>query len=418
MATLIARNDFIVVRQVTTLTPTVANTALYDLLVNGKTTDGYTSDGTATAQEIVEGVKAALATNTKAIPEITEITFTENDTTVIATGRDDGQPFTVTEGGGSGNWTSITATTAAKSKNHWIAENFDTGALPASLDTVILSGLSSDQSFYWGLDHNTVTLGLLDIRADSEAEIGLPEWNEDGTKYYQATYRDCHLKISATLLKIGEGIGKGSKRIKINLGTNACSATIFKTSTEKADQDEAPVHLSGSHASNALHVISGEVDLAMLPGTTAQWPIIIASGGKVRCGTGCTLGGTIEASGSSLVETRTAVTTVRTRDNGRVVHIGSGAITTADLQGGPLEVQATAALTISTLNGYSGKRLDLSKCDAAVTVTDMNIYATPDAPFEIFDPNNKLVMTNAAACQYGAQSLRVITGSGKTVRVV
>jgi hypothetical protein len=415
MATLTARNDAVIVRQVTVLTPTVANTALYDLLINGKTSDGYLSDGSASAQEIVEGLAAALALNTKAIPEITEITFTENDTTVIATGSTSGQPFTVAEGGGGGNMASITTSTTAKSPNHWIAENFSGGALPGA-DTVILTGLSQEQSFKWGLDQNAVTLTALEIRADCEAEIGLPEFNIDGTLYYE--YRELDLKISATTLKIGEGNGNGSRRIQINLGTNACSATVFKTSNNKADPDQAPIHLSGSHASNNLQVLAGEVDLAMRPGTTAQWPVIIASGGSIRCGSGCTLGGTLEAAGSSSFETRTAITTLRTRDSGTVTHIGSANITTADIQGGPLEIIATGTLTIATLNGYSGKVLDLTQCDSLVTVTDMNVYASPDSPFVIKDPNNKLVMTNAAVCPNGAQSLRVETGSGKTVKVV
>ena len=136
MADLILRGDAVTVRQVTTLTPTAANAALYDLLVNGKTTDGYTSDASGTVQEIVEGLKAALDANAKAIPEIDEITFTEIDTALIATGRSDGQPFTLAEGPGSGNFASITTGTAAKSPNHWIAENFTGGVLPGAGDNV------------------------------------------------------------------------------------------------------------------------------------------------------------------------------------------------------------------------------------------------------------------------------------------
>lgn len=417
----IARNDAVIVRQVTTATPTAANTALYDFLINGKTTDGYTSDASGTAAEIGAGLAAVLTTNTKAIPEVGEITWS-GTTTTIATGRDDGQPFTIAEGGGSGNQASITTGTTAKSPNHWIAENFSGAALPANGDSVILTNLTTEQSFKWGLDQSAVVaLVTLDIWADCEAEIGLPEWNDDAERYYQAGYRETHLKIETAALRIGLGEGTGSQRIKLNLGTGTATlVTVYQTSANPADTDAAPVHLSGSNAGNAIQVMSGRVDLAMLPGYTSQWPTVICSGDAiVRCGDGCTLGGTIEASGNSLVETRTTFATGRTRDGGRIRHIGATNISTAlDIAGGNVEIWATGALTIALLNGYAGRSLDLRNSDSLVTITNATIYATPDNPFVINDPNNKLVMTNAASCPNGAESLIVKTGSGKTVKVV
>lgn len=415
MATHVSAGDALAVPQVTVLTPTATNSAVYDLLINGKQPASYTADASATVQEIVEGVKAILAALTTP-PEFLEMTWTENDTTLIATGLATGKPFVVTDGTGNGTWASITTSTVAKSRNHWIAENFDSRALPANGDTVHVQGLALTQSLYWGLDQSAVTLALLDIRADSQAHIGLPEINTDGaTPYYQGGYRDTHLKISADVLRIGDGSGQGSGRIKINTGINACEQTVYKTGNP-ADTDEAAVHLAGSHATNSLQVFAGTVDIAMLPGYTAQYATIIASGGVVRCGTGVTHG-VVEAAGNSTIETRSAVVTLRTRDSGKAIHIGASNITEADVQGGPLKVRATGALTIAQLNGYAGKELDLSECDSLVTVTAMTIYATPGSPFRIKDPNNKLVMTAAASTPNGAQSLVVETGSGRNVRV-
>ena len=415
MPTQIHRGDSAIVRQVTTLTPTVTNTELFDLLINGKTTDGYTSDGVATAQEIVEGLQAALTANANGIPEVAEITWSENDAAVIATGRADGQTFTVAEGPGSGDFASITTGTVAKSPNHWIAENFSAGTLPATGEDIYFSGGSV--GVYWGLDQNAVTLASLHFPANYTGNVGLPETNSDGsTPYYQAGYRDTHLKISATVLQIGSGSGNGSGRLKLNLGANACECTVFRTSSNHPSQDEAAVHLVGSHASNALHMFGGTVDIAMLPGYTSQWPAIVVSGGVLRCGSGVTLG-VVESTDNGSVETRSAVTTYRTRGNGRALHIGDGNITTADIQGGPLKIQATGTLTIGTLNGYGGKELDLSECDSAVTITNATIYGTPQSPFTIRDPNNRLTMTNAASTPNGAQSLVVVTGSGRNVRI-
>src|SRR5689334_562752 len=111
MTTHIARNDAVVVRQVTTLTPTAGNTKTYDLLINGKTTDSYVSDASGSVAEITAGMAAALTANAKGIPEVDEITWADGTTVMTATGRDDGQPFTVAEGPGDGNQASITTGT-------------------------------------------------------------------------------------------------------------------------------------------------------------------------------------------------------------------------------------------------------------------------------------------------------------------
>lgn len=417
MTTQIARNDAVIRAQVTTLTPAAVNASVYNISINGKSQEAYTADGDATVQEIVEGVQALLDANDFNIPEYAEAVFTENNAIITAVGLGTGKPFTLVDESTGGGTLTVANTVSAKSPNHWIAENFNTGTLPANGDDVVISNLTTSQSFKWGIDHNAVTLGSLDIKADSEAEIGLPFVNSDNSigSYYQEGYRDTHLIIGASILRIGDGTGPGSKRIQIDLQAVDCAATIYKTSTSKADQDYAPVHLAGGTATSSLQVVSGEVDLAMLPGYTGSWGTIIMSSGLVRCGAGVTLA-VVEVSGG-LIETRSAVTTLRTRGNGRCRHIGAANVTTADIQGGPLEVEATGALTIATLNGYTNATLNLTNADSLVTVTNMNVYATPDAPFTILDPNNKLVMTNAASTPNGVQSLKVVTGSGRSVRV-
>lgn len=419
----IARNDALYVAQVTTLNPTAANSTAYELSINGKIIAQYTSDGSGTDQEIVEALVADLdnAINTlEAPPEILELTSTEDNVQVIATGLSTGKPFTL-ESTGAGTIT-IANTTEPKSPNHWIAENFDTGTLPGNTDTVILDGLTSSQSFKYGLNQSTVTLTTLDILATSAAEIGLPEINTDNgtgaSAYYQGTYRETHLRISATNLHIGKGLGSGSRRIKLDLGTNACNCTIYSTSTSRPSDGEAPVHLIGAHASNQLHVMDGIVDVGVLPstGSSCTWPLVIVSNGTVRFGDGCTLT-SVEAAGESTVEIRSAVTTMRTRGNGSILYLGSANLGTVDIDGNKVEIRSTAAMTITQLNGYGGKELDLTLCEGVVTATDITVYGTPANPFTIRDPNNKFAQTNAASCPNGAQSLIVITGSGRTVKI-
>lgn len=412
MATQIARNDCPAVAQVTNITPTVTNNLLYDLKINTKQSDTYTADGSATAQEIVEGLQALLAAET--IIEYTEIAWTEDDTKIIATGQSDGEPFTVTDGAGSGTWASITTVTTPKGPNHWIAENFSAGTLPASGEDIVLTQLSESQSFYWSLDQNAVQLASLDLRADSNARIGLPERNTSGgDAYYE--YRATHLLIDTLVLRIGDGVGEGARSLKIKLtGATACDVTVYRTSVNPLDPDEAPVHLAGGNAANTFQMFAGAVDIAMLPSYTATYATLTVSGGTLRLGAGVTVT-TIDVAGG-VVESRSAVATYRVRGDGKAVHIGASNITTLDLNGA-MEIQATGALTVGTLSGYGGKQLDLSKCDGAVTVTNATIYATPSNPFTVLDPNNKLVMTNPWSTPNGAQSLRILSGSGRNVRV-
>ncbi len=418
MSTLIARNDAQIVQQVSTLTPAaVTNLATYGAKLNNKAASLYTADASATAQEIVEGVKAIMAAYTAAqFPEAKEVTWTEDDVKVIATGPSTGKPFTVANNAAASVALTVATPTTAKSPNHWIAENFDLGTLPATGDTVYVSQLSSSQSFKYNLDQSAVTLAVLDVRADSEAEAGLPDFNADGTPYYQAVYRETWLKLSATIFRFGDGVGQGTGRWKQDFGTNAVDATVYSTGQSRADNDEAPLQLAGSHAANALQVLSGDVDLAMTPGKTTQWASIVTNG-NVRCGVGATLAA-VEVGGNGTLETRTALTTAKTRDNGKLVHIGSGGITTSlDIAGGNVEIRATGALAIAQLNGYAGKTLDLSKCDSNVTLTNTTIYASEQSPFTILDPNNKLVMTNPASTPNGSQTLVIKSGSGRNVRI-
>jgi hypothetical protein len=240
---------------------------------------------------------------------------------------------------------------------------------------------------------------------------------DGSTAYYQEGYRDTHLKISATQVKIGQGRGRGASRLRLDLGSNASDVIVFQTSNIREDQDEAPIHLIGEHSSNKLQLFAGEVDVCMLPGTSGTWPDISCSGGLLRLGA-VTLT-TVDVSGNSQVELRSDVTTLSTKDNGRVTIFGGGlTITTMNISGGRVQINGSSAITITTLNGYGGKELDLSNCDSAVTVTNMNIYATADSPFTIRDPNNRLVMTNAAVCVGGVQSFKLISGAtSRSVRI-
>lgn len=80
------------VAQVETITPTAINTTLYTVTINGVAST-YTSDGSATAAEIVTGLAAAINAQVPALPVVTSGT-----TTLILTALVTGEGFTVSIG--------------------------------------------------------------------------------------------------------------------------------------------------------------------------------------------------------------------------------------------------------------------------------------------------------------------------------
>lgn len=401
MADHVFRGDAQVVLDLWTLTPTVVNSETYTVTINGKTVS-YTADSSATAAEIVAGLQAAIAAAD--IAEFDEYTWS-GTTTLIATGPSDGSSRTIAGDGTNTADLAAVHTTTGQGPQTWVAGNFDSAALPANGDNVYVQGTDGD--VLYGLDQNSVTLAKLEFTADYTGKVGLPRFNTTG-EYFQD--RPIDLKISASILKVGDGRGQCSSLMNFHTGTNACVATIFNTGTP-ADPDFAAVHLIGAHSSNVLEMFGGTVDIAMRLGTTATWPDITVFGGQLRCGTGATLT-TVVSAGDAVVETRSAMTTATTRDNGRLIH-NNGAITTLTVDGGTVEIRATTPYTIGTLVVAAGKKIDFSRCEAAVTVTNSTAYEGA----EIIDPNNKVTWTNATSTPNGAHSVRFVTGAGKNVKV-
>lgn len=405
MSTIVWRGDAPVVPQVDSFTPTVVNSETYTVTINGKSVS-YEADSSTSAQEIVEGLQAALAASV--IPEFTEITWTEDNAVLYGTGPSTGKPFTATASGtGSADLTQATVT-AAVGPNRVVAANFAGAALPANGDTLVIQ--DSSASLKYSLDAlSAVTLAALNILADfsTGAEVGLSLNNTDANPYYE--YRPRYLEVGATLCTIGDGLGQGSPRIALDFGSVQTLVQVIKTGNP-SDQDYGAVRLLGTHASNELRVFAGSVDIAMGPAEVSTFLTITASGGVVRCGAGVTLT-TVEANGNAVIEVRSAATTITTQGNGTVRKIGGGAVTTINVDGGPVEY--SAAGTITTLVVRAGKTFDASRLTVGVTITNSTAYAGA----RILDPNGKITWTNATSCPDGADSVTFVTKKGATVKV-
>jgi hypothetical protein len=420
MATLRWLGRAAAVAQVTTLTVggTVEAGDLFIVTVNGKAISvaATTTSTTTTATEVY----TALAALTDSVyPEFAEFTVTNPSAGVVTlTGDTAGLPFTVTatttesNGGAADAQTFIAATTtAATGPNHWdAAANWDTGSAPTTGDTVYIE--NSDTDILYGLDQNAVTLAALYVRQSFTGTIGLPEVHTGGAADYPE-YRDTYLKISATILTVGDGPGQGSGRIKINTGSVATTLTVNGLGTP-AEQDIPAMLWKGTDSTNIVRVYKGTFAAAWL-GTDAAniatlnvgYQTSQASDVAVYCGN-VTFATAISQEGGTLV-LNTGVTTLTTK-GGNLLIQGAGAYTTINNWGSRIAYRGTGAVT--TLNLGVGSSMDYAQDMRARTVTNTNVYGS----VTIFDPFTTVTFTNPPKLYgQGIEDVTIVRGKNITI---
>lgn len=420
MATLRWLGRAAAVAQVTTLTVggTVEAGDKFIVTCNGKsvTVSATTTSTATTATEIYTAINAL---TDSLYPEFAEFTATNATASVVTlTGDTPGVPFTVTvnttesNGGAADTQTFVAATTtAATGPNHWDnVNNWDTGAAPTTGDTVYIE--NSDIDILYGLDQNAVTLAALYVRQSFTGEIGLPEVHSGGAADYPE-YRDTYLKISATILTVGDGPGQGSGRIKINTGSVATTLTVNGLGTP-AEQDIPAMLWKGTDATNIVRVYKGTFAAAWL-GTDAAniatlnvgYQTAQASDVAVYCGA-VTFATAISQEGGTL-SLNTGVTTLTTKGGNMLVQ-GSGAITTLNNWGSRVVYRGTG--TVTTLNLGIGSSMDYAQDMRGRTVTNTNVYG----PVTIFDPFTTVTFTNPPKLYgQGIEDVTIIRGKNITI---
>jgi hypothetical protein len=379
MAVIKWRGDAPIVAQtgVLTIGGTVEVGDLFNVTINGKTLSYEATD----TDEIVCCTELVAALEASTNPEFVEITWTDNeDGSLTYTGPDDGSPIVLTvetteAGGGTADSQTFTDTPgdSASSPNHWsIAANWSSNTVPVNSDDVYIE--DNDVDIKFGLDQSAVTLTSLNIAQSYTGNIGLPERNTDGSdSYYE--YRDQFLTIKSTTTNIGYGVGSGSSMI--NLNNSTVQTTLNIQGSGSSDSRNRPTILwKGTHASNVVNLSKGEFGAAFLPGEVATiltlrigYKDSIKSDVQAFIGSGTTLG-TVEKSGGDLFM-NAGCTTITQTDG--ATYVDSGAITTANIQGGDFYYNSTGTLTTANITGNG--LLDFSKDMRAKTVTNrVNIY--------------------------------------------
>lgn len=339
------------------------------------------------ADTVIATTVAALvaAWNTSTHPYATPITAVDASPDITLTADTAGVPFVITLNTPGGSATLGQASTTANSgPNDWsTAANWSDGVTPVSTDTVIFDAGSVD--VLWGLDQNAVTLAELRIMHAYTGKIGLPEDEFTPTAVTIDTtaveYRETYLKVSATAVRIGEHYGSGSpagsSRIKLDVGAVVSTMTVSNSASNTADTFLEPIRWLGTHASNVIHMLKGELGIA----TTAAGEVAtvltlnvghlgnVAGDATVHVGDGVTLSGFNQSGGTADVES--AIVTVN-QTAGTLTTIGIGGITSSATVGGTLIAQSSGTINSMLINGTG--IADFSRDSRAKTVSSLFMH--------------------------------------------
>jgi hypothetical protein len=373
----------------------VVNSADYTVTINGLSVT-YTSDSSATAQEIINGLYALLSVHND--PRIATLTFQNltipgPDYAIQVTGRDDGTPFTITYLGSGGAALANLAFIHGASPSDWAAIidpvgtyiNWTGGTLPGGGSNVLID--NSDSDIVYSLNRSgDGTLASLTFGGTFTGTVGMPSVpsNLQGFGYWNPPY----LVIHCTTVNIGGGGGSGSGRIKLDL-INGYSATVnvFSTGSGLEEGIEAVLIRSSTVGdTHVVNVISGSVGIAVLTGDVAGVATLRVSGdAKVRVGVGAAVGTLNQEAGS--VTLLCGATTINKID-GTLTVFGTGAATNLTENGGRTVWNSSGNIT--NLIVGDGGVVDFSGDIRPLTVTNCTI----EAGGSIIDPFRRVAFSN------------------------
>lgn len=323
--------------------------------------------------------QAVTPDNVTSYGEFYEVVATVSGSTVTFTSRTAGVPFTLaaSETSAVGSFTGPTTSTAATGKNFWDnVGNWDTGAVPVNGDDIVFDSGSVDLKY--NLTTSIQPLSVT-ITAAYTGKIGLPEVNESDSQRTYREYRTTKLTFTTnaitTAITVGEGDGNGSGRIRIDSGSGQ-TVLVTKQKPNRADKAYPALEWIGTHASNTVTVLAGDVGIANRAGEAATVATLKvgyltqqASDSVVYCGTGVTHTNVDQSGGVLTIQ---AATTSFDQTGGESFVL-AGAHTAMNVDGGNCRYSGTG--TITTLK-VSRAVFDRSRDMRAATVTNaVQMYA-------------------------------------------
>ena len=376
-------------RATTTAQVATATFGVYDVATTRSITIGNVSLSAADSGGTLTTAMTALAVvlNASTHPYFSTITWTSNATQIIGTADTAGVQFVFagSVSGGTGTLVdAFTVSTTNTGPNDWRSvDNWSTDAIPANGDTVIFKDNAVNVS--WGLAQSAVALADLQIEKSYTGKIGLrrdqfaTSASAETTNSSYTEYRDTYLQIATSLLSLGKNLSPGnptgSGRIKIDLGSTACTAVIFDTASTASETGLPAVRVKANSATTDFFVRSAPGGLGVavdLPGETTTIRKIsisdVTSASRVFLGTGVTVTTWEQYGGNNILQAAATVTTV-TVVGGSLLTEGTAATTTMNAKGGTITSNSTG--TITTLNMDSGT-VDFTQSNQARTVTTVS----------------------------------------------
>ena len=342
-------------------------------------------------EQIEATTEEALSETDPTHPYFEAIDFTVSTDTITLTANVAGVPFTATSsvsGGGSGTIGSVTTSTEATGPNHWDeAENWSTGAVPVSTDTVYIR--ASTQPICWGLDQSAVDLGAIFIDQTFTGKIGLRRdqfatsadaaATASSVPEYRQSYLDIGYDACDIGLQRGPGTANGSTRIKLDNDKAGASETRIHNTASAGESNKAAVLLLAANAGADVEVRNapGGVGLATdEPGETSTFGDITVTDttttSNVYVGEGVTLSNWSQRGGANELNAAADITSVQT-DGGTLLLEGDYTVTTFTQNGGTTTDNHTDGTAIITTLNLNGGTLDLTgRRLASRTITTVN----------------------------------------------
>lgn len=309
----------------------------------------------------------------QAIPQFSELVATVSSSVVTLTARTAGKPFTITSvtesTAGTGTATGAAGTSNAGKHELDNADNLSGDAALVDDDVLVFDSGSVDVKY----DMSTgVQLATITKYMGFTGNVGNAPTNTDNTSKPYPEYRGLYMVTDdntvTTTANLELGSGRGSGRFMWDAGAGQVLLNIYGRGTRLTDGVPC-ILFKGTHASNEVNNLGGDLGIAFFGGETAVVPTLRSGGGPASqastiCSSGVTLTTTICNGGS--LETSSAITTA-------TVYAGShkhrtGTITTLNVLGGTYYPLADA--TITTLTVGSGGVFDCTSGVDSFTITN------------------------------------------------
>ncbi|MEQ8788882.1 MAG: hypothetical protein RIC55_21400 [Pirellulaceae bacterium] len=347
------------------------------------------------------------------VGEFARISAAVSASTVTLTGDDKGVPFQIAVSestAGDGTLANLSTDVVATGPNHFDnPDNWSGDAVPADGDDVIFD--SGDVDCLFGIAQSAITPSTIIVTRGYTGRIGLPEKNETEAELPYDEYRPQYLQLgnagdaTVTTIRVGDGSGSGSSRIKLDSGDGQIVLNVFQTG-QREDIAVPALLWKGAHAANGVNVNRGDVGIAFFSGETAHVDSLRvgyvenqAADSAVVCGSGVDLGDAqIDITGGTLViDSATG--------SGAIAMLGGelsvlrGAHAEISIDGGVSFYRSTGALASVRIGG--GAALDFTRDNQSRIVTNCELHAggTLRDPFKSVTWSNGIDVVRASLAE-------------------